>query len=227
MKNVLTIFVLIFVCVNSYAQVDSLTLEKVSIINVKHKVEGIYRTFDEFRRNKPFYTDSFEVLPFGRSENVMVNRWNDEIIYTNKNGKLKQHGAQRFFGYCNSDSVFLSIKYTYYGFKSHSFCPVVELGHLTAIRFKRKIGTPTGGGKAMFSTPMGPAVIEDVPFERLYILDFSTGEIFRLSYVLIKDKLKAWDNPLYEQLQATEDRKELSMLMRFIKSFNERNPIRF
>jgi hypothetical protein len=193
-----------------WAQVDSVTVQKVSIINAKHKVEGIYKTFDEFIRNTPFYTGAFKVVLFNRSENVMVNRWNDEIVYYNKKDKVKQKGSQKFFGYCKSDSVYVSIKYLYFGFKSVSFCPIIEFGHLSVVRFNRKIGTPTGGGKAMFATPMGPgpAIVEDVPFERLYVLDFTTGEIFRLSYALVKNKLKVRDKKLFQQLVSTKDKKE-------------------
>jgi hypothetical protein len=154
-------------------------------------VEGIYKTFDEFIRNTPFYTGAFKAVLFNRSENVMVNRWNDEVVYYIKKGIVKQEGAQKFFGYCKSSSVYVSIKYSYFSFKSVSFCPIIGFGHLNVVRFNRKIGIPIGGGKAMFSTPIVLAIVEDIPFERLYVLDFTTGAIFRLSYDLVKNKLKS------------------------------------
>lgn len=229
----LFLIVLFVIPLVGYSQVDSLTAQTVSIINAQHKMEGIYKTFEEFRRNKPFYTDSFEVLPFGRGDQVMINTWNDELVYRNEDGKTKQQGAQRFFGFCRSDTIFVSTIFWHHGFTCRSFCPIIELGNLSLVRFYKKIGIPVDDSTTMIpampiAKVLSPHIyLDDVPFEKFYVLDFMTGEFISVNTFFLKTKFELWDKELFNEYRKRKDKNDLSTQLEFVRKFNERNPIRF
>lgn len=216
----------------SLAQVDSVTVSKPSILNADTLIQGIYKTFDEFRRNKPFHTGEFKILKANRTDKVLINGNNDELIYQNIKGKTKQHGAQRFFGYCQNDTIRITTRFRYDRFghgnyTSVCFCPIKELGHLSIIRFYRPIGLPISSRTIVGSDFAAPVIQDDLPFEKLYILDFMTGEISTLRYYILHDKFSAWDRTLYAELHRSDSRNDPKLLIEFVRRFNERNPIRF
>lgn len=236
MNFLLSVLLLIPFVVRS--QVDSVTVEKVSIINAKHKVNGIYRTFDEFRRNEPFYTDSFKVLIADHSDRIMINRFVDELVFRDENDKLKQQGAKRFFGFCRNDTVYLTLQVFHLTYASAGFYPIVQMGHLSVIQLKKHIGTPMGDGTTVIGgglvgfSPIPfpfifPIIVKDVPVEKLFVLDYMSGSVFQLSTILLLNKFEKWDRQLYKEFRKSKTKRETETQIEFLRKFNQRHPIEF
>jgi len=232
------LFLLTITCLGSsksFAQVDSVTVDKVSIINAKHKVEGIYKTFDEFRRNQPFYTDSFEIIPSPVSLNANEIDWFgnkieyylDKVEYSGikKRTVKRQFGlsfSSNFFGYCFNDTVYIAF---------WRFHPIVEFGHLSLIRvnedrFHQNSGGWSGGGMGNTATFGGVGgMVRHV--SKYFVLDYMTGELISINTFFLKDKFKLWDKELYQEYKKTKHKNNLEIQLKFVRKFNERNPIRF
>ena len=220
---------LIFNCLS--AQVDSVTVEKISIINAKHKVDGIYKTFDEFRRNQPFYTDTFRVIPSrdvtgskNEVENIFGSRMLNYVDYLEFNEKKQPirtgFTGHRFFGYCKNGTVRL-------GF--WRFHRIDEFGHLSLIRvveYRLHQGVngsmPRAGGTMGFNA----GGIETL-FKKWFVLDYMTGELYAIDTYTLLDKFEKWDKELYKEYRKTKDKNKLEIQLEFVRKFNERNPIRF
>ncbi|MBL4585727.1 MAG: hypothetical protein JKX84_01515 [Flavobacteriales bacterium] len=221
------------------AQVDSVNVNSVSIINAKKKLNGLYRNFDEFRRNEPFHTDSFAILRSKPDDKVWVNQFRDEVFYTDSAEKSRQQGTTRFFGYCRDDTVFLAF---------YKFHPILDLGHLSLIHVKelRPVNQsfnqfPINHGQHTpshhnFGThgPSPPDFIpEDQPqnytklFDKWFVLDYMTGDIYPISTLSLKAKFELWDVELYQVYRKRKDRRELNVQLEFVRKFNKRNSIRF
>jgi hypothetical protein len=219
----------------SFAQVDSVTVEKVSIINAKHKVEGIYKTFDEFRRNQPSYTDKFSVIP-ARDVTGSVNKAKKLFSITNRaldyvdhialDGKEKPirngFSGQRFFGYCKNGIAFI-------GF--WRFHRIDELGHLSLIRVVEyryhqgaNSSVPGAGGVMTFNHS---SVGMETLFKKWFILDYMTGELYAINTFSLLDKFELWDKELRKEYRKTKNRNKLEIQLQFVRKFNKRNPIRF
>ncbi|MCB9185922.1 MAG: hypothetical protein H6601_04170 [Flavobacteriales bacterium] len=214
---------------DAVGQVDSLTVEKVSIINAKHKVEGIYRTFDEFRRNEPFHTSEYTLIEAKPGDNVMVNRFRDELSFKDKAGNQKQLGSSKFFGYCRNDTVYISF---------WKFHPITEWGHLILIHVienqpqylnpsarpysHEKIDTTKSRSKFRNNHPQG-----DVLTDRWYVLDYMTGDMYTIHTYTLLEKFEKWDLELFKQFKRAKRKFKTETQLEFIRRFNERNPIRF
>jgi hypothetical protein len=244
--KILLLFIFLTCYYNTSAQVDSVTVEKVSIINAKHKLEGLYKTFTEFRRNQPFYTDSFKILAARPDDEVLINQYRDEVVFTTENGKRKQQGTMRFFGYCSGDSVYLAF---------WKFHPVLEFGHLSIIKVEEwrpenhyyspfphqpmmNMPAPAPPPRPSFPSnfnnfgPSAPdAELDNWGFKKLvnkwFILDYMTGDLYSVNTFALLDKFKLWDKELYREYKRTKFRREAAIQLRFVRKFNKRNPIRF
>lgn len=247
MKSVILLLLFVLsVPTVSYSQVDSVTVDRVSFINAKHRVNGIYRTFDEFRRNEPFFTDSFIVIKAGSSADEKAGkRYRDELAFTNENGKDKQQGSQRFFGYCLNDTVHIAF---------WKFHPIVELGHLSLIRVKEfrpdyQYNNPfphPGINLQPMPSPPPPRMnfpsrfgpddsryneMDEHMFDRWidkwFVLDYMTGELESINTMSLLDKFELWDKELYKEFRKNKNRNSESVQRSYVRKFNERQPIRF
>jgi hypothetical protein len=209
-------------------------------------VEGIYKTFDEFRRNQPFYTDDFEVLRADPDDNVIINRYRDEIVYKPKSEKPeKQHGTNRFFGYCENDTVYVAF---------WKFHPILEFGHLSLIKvyeerpnnyyhdpffnqhMHQPMIQPTPPPRPSFPSHFGPnpegyEPTEEQVFSRIvdkwFVLDYMTGDLYSISTMMLKEKFHAWDKELFKEYKKRKDKRDLEVQLGYLRKFNQRNPIRF
>jgi hypothetical protein len=197
--------------------------EKVSIINAKRKVEGIYKTFDEFRRNQPFYTDSFNILeaefkfedtiyPFDNILVLVDRKYMDRVEYDGKMEGTRYghfHQNQRFYGYCKNDSVYLA---------SWKFHPFLELGHLSLIRVKEL---------QLVRTSLILETGRTKSFDKYMVLDFSDGRFYPISTAELFSKFALYDQDLWHQYKKAKRKRSLRVQIEYLKKFNERNPIRF
>lgn len=230
----LTFLLLTFCNLLVLGQVDSITVEKVSIINAKHKVEGIYRTFDEFRRNEPFYTDTFTIIPAGDATGTKneAKRFISQhsfsqgyVDHVDIDGKPKptRNGftGQRFFGYCRGDNLYI-------GF--WRFHRIDDFGHLSLIRvveYRYHQSAPSsspGFGGSAINFPGGGM---EFLFKKWFVLDYMTGELYAINTFSLLDKFEKWDKELYKEYRKTKGRNKLEVQLEFVRKFNQRNPIRF
>jgi hypothetical protein len=222
---------MILMCPNvnsAWAQNDSVTVEKVSIINAKHKVDGIYKTFDEFRENIPFYTGEFEVI--GSKVNyedtvypinqLSVADFQDHVKYdgnteSSRTGRFESE--ERFWGFYKNDTL-------YFGFWKYH--PVILLGHLSLIyvqEYTYDMGSPNMISFGNFAP--GGRIAKDVA--KYFVLDFLTGKIEPINTVSLKNNIQAYDQMLFNEYKKAKRKRSLKVQIEYLKKFNKRNPIRF
>lgn len=219
--GILVSTVILLIACNAFGQVDSVTVEKVSIINAKRKVDGIYKTFDEFRRNEPFYTDSFRVIssefqfedtiyPFDNLTIVVEEAYQDRLQYADKTESTRYgefYQNSRFFGYCKNDTVYVAF---------WKFHPIVELGHLSLIvvkeyRFTKNTSAMGGGGTRSV--------------EKYMVLDFTTGSLNALSTSDLLYKFEFIDPELWMEFKKAKRNRSIEVQTKYLKKFNEKHPI--
>ena len=229
------VFFLIFVLVSVHFRVqsqihpDSLTVAKVSLINAEEKVEGVYKTFDEFRRNQPSYTGSFEVLPGRVNDNDLY--WNeignrddyfDLLVFHDTNDTIK---CNKLFGYCRSDTVYLSF---------WKFHPILQLGHLSLILTNElrymDVGNLSGYSYRMDLVGRPPIVLHPNNTKRFilwYVLDYRTGEVFKLSDWSLGEEIRKWDRQLHKEFKRSSGKKNIEVRLEVIRKFNKKYPIKY
>ena len=212
-----------FFSIEICAQVDSLVVEQIPIISSKRKKEGIYKTFDKFKRNEPIETDSFRIIHAlsGNQNQDYV----DKVILS-MNGNQMKRTADKFFGYCFNDTCYVSL---------WRFHAISEFGHLSAIwvqEVRQQISDQESGyGTGLTDT--GPTLSDDSSELRKmqvtgwYVLDLSNGKIHELNSEFLMKKLQVSDKELSETFAKQGEKHKPSVMLEFVRKFNQRNPIRF
>lgn len=226
---------------------DSLTVANVSLINAEEKVEGLYATFDEFRRNQPSFTGNFEIKTPNAFDNTFPKRYRDQVIYKPDGENEKKHTTTRFFGYCKNDRLYIAFL---------RFHHIKEFGHLSLIKVYEE--RPTNQNHPFFHQPINPGfnrpptptppVRPTLPsgfgpnpegyeptideeyghyINKWYVLDYMTGEIIPLGLVVLLDKFEQWDTELFKEFKKDKYRRRKDYQIDYLKRFNKRNPIRF
>lgn len=173
--------------------------------------EGVYRTFEEFKNNDPYFKGkvsllnerSFEFSPFIEGTNRP-----DPHGWVKMKKILKEHPI---WGYSLNGVVY--IKY------QKNYLRLMKIGAYSLFNFHQQYIFESG-----MRNQGGPSVLESI---LEYVLDFETGEIhslksFPFERILEKDPLLLNE---YMELGSAERRKKNKMA--YLLKFNQRHPIYF
>jgi hypothetical protein len=205
MKKIVYIFVLpafIFYGSNMFSQPDSVQYTSEFVF-----VDGIYFSFDDFKRNEP----SVIAYDFLQKNNALY--YSDMLGNTNK---LK---ANKVWGYCSNGVIYVASVNHFYRFdKIGAIC----LFYGTENTVGQEVGFVVF---TVFLT--GSYVPNPMEQKSMLLLDFKSGE--KLDFNLTNFQLLLQtDKVLYNEFTSIKDniKKQEQMFLYLIK-FNERNPVYF
>lgn len=206
-KSLLHITILLFSALFCNGQNDSVVMVKYG--EGVHFQDGIYLTFEEFKKNAPKVND-YEVIndnTFGEIGRVLL-RFNCEDAA----GNQKTCSVKECFCYVKKGVVY--IYQGYYGYYYRTFI-IGSLSHYLA--FSHSV-TPK-----MYMSDQPVAYVGSTENFQEFIIDFNTGKEIPFKYKNFSNFLKQNDAELYGQLQKTKQKRK--MIHNFLLKYNERHPI--
>jgi len=171
----------------AYVQ-DSLR-EENDILNCQHRRYGIYRAFEEFRRNLPSITQEFIFIKTPSKPNkAYLEAEKDQLQLVAPRGQ-KSWVLDKIWGFCDSSGVYIYFEDTYQLGKRYNllsnigqYCYFVDEYDL-----KEKPGTSSVSAK------------QEAKHIRLeYVLNINNGEVYELSVAALRQILSR-DPELLEQ----------------------------
>jgi hypothetical protein len=182
----------------SYAQsiTDSSSFHADYILNAPSFQKGVYKTFDEFKYNRPSITDHYSI---GKKAILVLDSMG-------KNRKLKRNET---WGYSDGSRIFV---------KWRKFNEVVERGRYCYFKETGTRMTYVVSGIPLMIIPV------PTPYKDEVIVNFNTGRSYRLTKKLMKEILKADDPELLDLF--TKERGKGRKLFDYIVKYNDRNAAR-
>ncbi|MEO7991583.1 MAG: hypothetical protein ABI663_18670 [Chryseolinea sp.] len=170
------------------------SLKDSYIINTTAYSKGIYKTFEDFKYNKPSIVDPYTF----DGKNLWLKDTNT--------GKLKKIKKKEIWGFSDGTRVYVSW---------HKYDEVLEKGRYCY--FKEK------GTKIVFGVTAFPPMILPipVPYNDELIINFNTGKTYLLSKNLLKKILATDDKELLAEYM--KQSKKGKKLFEYIVKYNDRN----
>ena len=183
---------------DSYAQSisDSSSYQADYILNAPAFQKGIYRTFDEFKYNRPSIVDHYSI---GKKAILVMDS-------TGNNRKLKKSET---WGYSDGSRIFV---------RWRKFNEVVEKGRYCYFKETGTRMTYVVAGIPLMIIPV------PTPYKDEVIVNFNTGRSYRLTKKLMKEILQADDPELLDMF--TKERGKGKKLFDYIVKYNDRNAVR-
>jgi hypothetical protein len=197
MRNLLFVFLLTSSPLFAQMSLDTLDGRDSYILNYSTYKKGIYKTFEEFKYNRPSITDNF----------IFDGK---RLYITDKaTGRTKKVRKGEVWGLSNGSRIFVRHnKYNEILFMGR-YCFFIERG--TRIFFS-------------FST-IPPMIIPiPYPYKDELIINFNTGNTYVLSKAVVKEILQKDDPDLFMQFK--EERRKGKKLQEYIIEYNKRNEAR-
>jgi hypothetical protein len=173
---------------------DSLKNEDDYIINTKAYNKGIYRTFEEFKYNKPSIVDRYTFD--GK------HLWLED----DKTGELKKIKKKEIWGFSDGARVYVSWR---------KYDEMLEMGRYC---YFRERGTRVVFGFTAFPPMILPI---PVPYKDELIVNFNTGKIYLLSKGLLKKIMVSDDQELLTEYM--NQKQKGKKLFEYIIKYNDRN----
>lgn len=196
-------FIILFVlasCPAAMAQYDSSAVYPDFRFN-----DGIYLTFDDFKNNRPVYTN-FEIKYRGGATYLYIMCADSSRSY---DCEVKQP-----WGYCLNKSVFI---HQGYGDNYFRLQVIGALIHYFVIEMQYY--------DPAFNDPFNP--YSTVPNRRItnreLVMEWTTGRRFEFCYKNFKIFLQEKDPQLLQQLESTK--KKRKMIYFFMLKYNEKHPV--
>lgn len=201
MKNLLTILSFVLLCgFRSEAQYDSAKVYPDFRFN-----EGIYLSFDDFKNNRPVYTN-FEIKYRGGSTYLYVMCADSSRTYDCE--------VKKPWGYCQNNSVFI-----HQGLGDNYFRLQVIGALIHYFVIEMQYYDPG------FSDPFSP--YSTTPNRRItnreLVLEWTSGRRFEFCYKNFKIFLQENDPELLQQLESSK--KKRKMIYFYLLKYNEKHPV--
>ena len=158
--------------------------------------DGVYKTFEEFKYNRPSIIDYYSI---GKKA----------IWITDNAGKVRKLKKDETWGYCDGSRIFV---------KWRKFNELVEKGRYC---YFKETGTRMTHGVSGFPLMIIPV---PTPYKDEVIVNFNTGKSYRLTKRLMKEILEADDPELLEMFE--QERGKGKKLFDYIVRYNDRNTAR-
>lgn len=173
---------------------DSLINHDSYIINTTEYNKGIYKTFEDFKYNKPSIVSNY-------SFDGKHLWWTDE--QSTKQKKIKK---REIWGFSDGKKIFVSW---------HKYDELLEKGRYCY--FKEK------GTRVVYAVSVLPAMILPVPlpYKDELIINFNTGKTYLLSKKLMKTILTTDDAELLHEFMNEGQKKK--KLFEYLVKYNDRN----
>jgi len=115
---------------------------EASILTCLNRKAGIYKTFDEFKRNAPSVgTSEFTVVNRTIKDQTTLGVGMKDLVPTDKSSLSKREIGKKIWGYCQNDSIFIAKRLIEGGAGEEGFVPVTDLGRYAVIILHTKEGS--------------------------------------------------------------------------------------
>ena len=170
--------------------------------------EGIYRNFEEFKNNEPYYK-------VGHIQDKRGNRtpemWreNEELYYPDENNALQRIDENNVWGYCYRDAVHVRV--------NSAFERIVVIGSLCHF-----LGTATSYTRDPFSYYGSSRQV----VQQQYFIDTETGGTFEFNVENMSAILQR-DEFLFAQFEDIPKKKKKDVLFLYLRKYNDKHPLYF
>jgi hypothetical protein len=183
-------------CGHAQSSSDSSSYHADYILNTPTLQRGVYKTFDEFKHNRPSIVDHYSI---GKKAIWVTDD-------AGKNRKLKRHEA---WGYSDGSRIFV---------RWRKFNEMVEKGRYCYFKETGTRMTYVVSGIPLMIIPV------PTPYKDEVIVNFNTGRSYRLTKKLMKEILEADDPELLDMF--TKERGKSKKFFDYIVKYNDRNASR-
>ena len=170
--------------------------------------EGIYRNFNEFKNNGPYYKVGLIQDKHGTNVPEMWKE-NEALYYPDENGELQPINVENVWGYCYRDGVHVQV--------NERFERLMVIGSLCHF-----LGTST----YYTSDPFTYYGSSRQTVQQQYFIDMETGGIFEFNVENMTGILKR-DEILFGQFEDIPKKKKQETLFLYLRKYNERYPLYF
>ncbi|GAB4280034.1 MAG: hypothetical protein Kow0068_04170 [Marinilabiliales bacterium] len=200
MKKYYIIFIFLLSCCFYYNAIGQSSFSKFK--------KGIYKDVNEFKNNKPFYTDSFYIEKSSGFMKLMFGTSGAKIITIDTNGKKKKF--KNPWGYCLNNQVYI--------YFNHDFHQLHNYGYYCIFDTDVKARKP---GYYYLSSIYIPK--SGYYYQILYVVNLNNGKIIRLNkdnminIILVDDEILL---DKFKNMDNTQDN-----LIKFVELYNSKHPI--
>lgn len=205
---------LVLTCVLSFigkAQKDSV------IYSENELTEGIYLSYDDFRKNTPITKNEIETT-INKDQLDFFGKVIDQLKFTyKKNGNTQIAEAKNAWGFYQNHTLYINYKEMFYRVPVFgAICYLVAVVEVP-VYYPGFYG-PGFGGSA--GTTMKTKEVRE------FIINFYDGVVQELNYDVV-EQLLSRDETLYKEFKALKKRKKKELISRYIKRYNELHPVYF
>lgn len=196
-KHMAIVFIFFYLPTSAQEQIDSLQSVDTYIINATTLTKGIYKTFEEFKYNKPSIVDNYS---FDK---------NDLWLTDKQTGKKKKIKRREIWGFCDGSKIYV---------RWRKYDELLEKGRYCY--FKER-GTRIASGTTAFPPMILPIPL---PYKDELIINFNTGKAYLLTKKLLKKILMADDKELLNEYMAQSQKRK--KYFDYIVKYNDRNALK-
>jgi hypothetical protein len=183
---------------HSFAQSasDSSVSRGAYILNMPLYRDGVYKTFEEFKYNRPSITDHYEI---GKKT----------IWITDTDGKHRKLKRDEVWGYSSGSRIFV---------KWRKFNELIEKGRYCYFKETGTRMTYVVSGIPFMIIPI------PTPYKDEVIVNFNTGRSYRLTKKLMREILKTDDPELLKMFE--QEHGKSKKFYDYVVKYNDRNAAR-
>jgi hypothetical protein len=192
--------------------------QKDSVVYTENGLtEGIYLTYDDFRKNAPITKNEIETT-INKDQLDFFGKVIDQLKFTYKRNSTTQVAeAKNAWGFYQNNTLYINYKEVFYR------VPVFgAICYLVAI-VEVPVYYPGYYGPGFGGTVGGTMKTKEV---REFIINFYDGVVQELNFETV-ELLLSRDEALYKEFKALKRRKKKELVSRYIKRFNEMHPVYF
>jgi hypothetical protein len=207
--------VCVLLCVCTFfgvAQKDSVIFDETSALT-----EGIYISYEDFRRNSPVTKHEIETN-LNKDQLDFFGKVIDQLKFTyTRNGTSQTVEAKNAWGFYQNKTLYVNYKEVFYRVPVFgAICYLVAIVEVPTY-YPGYYGPGFGG------TVGGNVKTREV---REFIINFYDGQVQELNFEIV-EKLLSRDEALYKEFKALKRKKKKELVSRFIKRYNELHPVYF
>jgi hypothetical protein len=190
---------------------DSIRREN-DILTCKQHRYGIYRAFEEFRRNSPSITQEFVFAKTSSNPNKpYLEAEKDQLQLVDPRGR-KSRVLDKIWGFCDSSGVYLYFEDTYQLGKRYN--PLSNIGRYCYFVDEYDLKEKSGARSASSKKANKRIRLE-------YVLNINNGEVYEFSVDALRQILSK-DAELLKQFE--KEAKPGHVKYQYLLQFNQRNP---
>jgi len=198
-----------FLIITFKAQTDSVMFQLGHPMN-----DAVFLTYWDFRHNAGILKDSIEFKGNKEQLDFITKALEQEQLKYKVRSEVKSIKSQEVWGYVQNNTFYINYQKTFY--RIPVFGAISFLVAMVEVR-------QTGFYDPRFGTYSGGMVTTE---QREFVMNFYDGKLNPLKQSDV-EVLLSRDKKLFEEYSKLSNRKQKEQLYRFIRRYNENNPVYF